>query len=87
MEQQWCGKQQLTLHSQNVQHLDQSDMKPRKLWKISSHTLFSSCGAPKCMEIRAAKKKLSIVKVHGSLMCPIFLYRVLFHSMRILKQS
>jgi hypothetical protein len=56
MEQQWCGKQQLTIHSQNVQHLDQCLMKPRQLEEVSSHTLFSNCGAANCMKIRAAKK-------------------------------
>jgi len=55
-QQQWCGKQQLSVHSQNVQHLDQSLMKPRQLEEVSSHTPLSNCGAAKCMKIRAAKK-------------------------------
>jgi methylthioribose-1-phosphate isomerase len=54
-QQQWCAKQQLTVHSQNVQHLDQSLMKPCQLEVVSSHTLISNCGAAKRMEIRAAK--------------------------------
>jgi hypothetical protein len=53
---QWCGKQQLTVHSQKVQHRDQSLIKPRQLEEISSHTLFSNCGAAKCMKMRVAKK-------------------------------
>jgi hypothetical protein len=34
VEQQWCGKGQLSTHPQNVQHLDQNLMKPGNLDKI-----------------------------------------------------
>ena len=85
MEQQSCGKHQLRIHSEKDQHLGQSIMKPRQSEETSSPTFFSKCGAARCRKIRTAKKRLSIVKVHGSLMSKIFLYCILFHSMSILK--
>jgi hypothetical protein len=85
MEQQRCGTHQLTIHSQKVMQLDQSLMKPRQLKEISSPTHFSKCAAGKCVKIRDAKKRLSIVKVHGSLICPSFFYYILFHTISILK--
>ena len=84
IEQQSCGKHQLRIHSEKDQHLGQSLMKPRQSEETSSHTFFSKCGAARCRKTRAAKKRLSSVKVHGPLMCPIFLYSILFHCISTL---
>ena len=56
MEQKWCGKHQLKIHSQKFQQLDQSLIKHHQLKEISSPTLFSKCGAAKCVKITAVKK-------------------------------
>ena len=82
---QSCGKHKLRIHSEKDQHLGQSLMKPRQSEETSSPTFFSKCVAARCRKLRGAKKRLSIVKVHGSQMCPIFLYSILFHSISILK--
>jgi hypothetical protein len=57
MEQQWCGKTQLTIHPQNVQHLDQYLMKPGQSDETCKQytELCSKCRAAKCKSIRAAK--------------------------------
>jgi len=64
--------------------MDQSLMKPCLSEGISSATFSSHCGDAKCMKTWAARKGLSIVTVHGSLMSD-FLCCILYHSMSILK--
>jgi hypothetical protein len=71
MEQQYCGK-----------HVNNPFTKGSAPGSISYETksirgnqkpqTFSKCANAKCMKIRATRKRLSIVRVHGSLMCLIF---------------
>jgi hypothetical protein len=77
VEQHWCGKTQLSVCPQKVQHLDQFLMKPSQL----DTECFSNRGAAKCMNIRSAEKGLVCSKClgHYCVQCSSFLlYSVLF---------
>jgi hypothetical protein len=58
MEQQWCGKTQISHHPQKFQHLDQYLTSSSHLDEICKQDteLCSKCGAAKCMNMRDAKE-------------------------------
>jgi len=72
MEQQWCGKHQLTIHSRKVQHLDQSSYETMSIRGHQQPHVFFKVWDCKVYENKGCIKGPSIVEAHESLMSPIF---------------